>query len=325
MTTKQTNNLLSNIHKLVTWELGQNYQLNGCMAYIMECLGEAPTVFDYWFFGGLGGDNMVQIYDTKGRRWLFCLSDVLNGEDYIGSLFEWTGYEYTYVNREMLNKNKSMYIETLNAYIDKGIPVLAKGTTPHVVYCGYEENGETLLYLDGDSPEPRRLTVGDSIEQDWVFVGKKKFTPDMNNLYRESILRLKERLTKFETNHCLFGPAAFRRWADDIEGGIFDGWNSDDFEVWSDFTVYVCNYATNAGGCQSFFDKALELNPDMGFISDIKALYASTKKLWGQAEAIGGGFNVTLEVLQDKQKRKLIADNIHEFAVCMDEVVKLLP
>ncbi len=41
-------------------------------------------------------------------------------------------------------------------------------------------------------------------------------------------------------------------------------------------------------------------------------------------EALGGGFNVTLETLQDKEKRGKIAAKIREFAAVTDEIVRVL-
>jgi len=39
---------------------------------------------------------------------------------------------------------------------------------------------------------------------------------------------------------------------------------------------------------------------------------------------MGGGFNVTLETLQDKEKRTRIAVKLRDFAVCVDEAVQIL-
>jgi hypothetical protein len=52
-------------------------------------------------------------------------------------------------------------------------------------------------------------------------------------------------------------------------------------------------------------------------------------RLWNRQngedlEAIGGGFNITLDALQDKQRRSKIAAKILEFAECMDEVTAAL-
>ena len=64
MTTRQSNNMIPNIHRLVTDEYGENYWFNGCARYVMECLGE--TDYDYNFFAGLTGDVFTQYY-PKGE------------------------------------------------------------------------------------------------------------------------------------------------------------------------------------------------------------------------------------------------------------------
>ncbi len=65
----------------------------------------------------------------------------------------------------------------------------------------------------------------------------------------------------------------------------------------------------------------------------LSALYRSTQKKWGgggenndpdNLEALGGGFNVTLEALQDRDRRSRIAAKLNEFAVCMDNVVRVI-
>lgn len=58
MTTKQSNNTIPNIHRLVTDEYGENYWFGGCARYVVECLGE--TDYDYNFFAGFTGDVFTQ-------------------------------------------------------------------------------------------------------------------------------------------------------------------------------------------------------------------------------------------------------------------------
>lgn len=60
MITKQSNNIIPIIHRLVTSEHGENYWFNGCAKYVLECLGEKD--YDYSFFAGLTGDNFTQHY-----------------------------------------------------------------------------------------------------------------------------------------------------------------------------------------------------------------------------------------------------------------------
>ena len=52
MVTRQSNNIIPNIHRLITSEFGENYWFSGCARYVMESLGEytAEPDFGYWFF-----------------------------------------------------------------------------------------------------------------------------------------------------------------------------------------------------------------------------------------------------------------------------------
>lgn len=98
-----------------------------------------------------------------------------------------------------------MYIQTLMTYIDKGIPVIAitYNGPPWGIYVGYEEFGKTLLYLSNDKSQPERIpiekVIGDGVgftdfsdiqktdsfhqARGWVFVGEKKHTVDIAQVY----------------------------------------------------------------------------------------------------------------------------------------------
>jgi len=87
--------------------------------------------------------------------------------------------------------------------------------------------------------------------------------------------------------------------------------------------------ATNGSCAHNFLKRAQGLNPDMIFLEDINKLFERTAKIWNNdngedLETLGGGFNVTLEALQDKERRKKIAAKLCEAADCMDEVVRIL-
>lgn len=47
MVTKQSNNIIPVIHRLVTDEYGENYWFNGCARYVMECLGEKTMIIGF--------------------------------------------------------------------------------------------------------------------------------------------------------------------------------------------------------------------------------------------------------------------------------------
>ena len=69
----------------------------------------------------------------------------------------------------------------------------------------------------------------------------------------------------------------------------------------------------------------MELNPDLTFLKEVSALYKRCGEMWNHddgvdLEALGGGFNVTLEALQDKQRRGRIAAKLREFAQVTEEI-----
>ena len=135
-------------------------------------------------------------------------------------------------------------------------------------------------------------------------------------------------MQNIKTETYCFGPEAFRAWARDIENGKFDSMTTEDFDTWCDHTNYVCVLATNGSCCHGFLQKARELNPDMSFLEEVSELYKKMKYMANgdpdSLEALSGGFNVTLVVLQDKEKRAKIASKIREFADVTDEIMRII-
>jgi hypothetical protein len=354
MITKRSNNVIPNIHRLITDEYGENYWFNGCAKYVMESLGEKD--FDYQFFAGLTGDVLAQYYpfdhfrgegvsgyNLSGGSTMYLREGVTayniydGAVNFIEEIFSKCGYSSTFVLDKDLRKNTEMYLQTLIAYIDKGVPVIAwgYGGPPIGVYVGYEEHGQTLLYISGNNNEPERMPLEKALTIDselafggWVFVGEKKEKKNLAQIYRDAIFDLPKLLTT-KTEHFCFGADAFRTWAANIENGKFDGIKPEKFDPWSMHTSYVCGLATNGSCCYDFLNRARELNPDMGFLEDVSKLYKRTGEMWNNdngtdLEALGGGFNVKLEVLQDKEKRTKIAAKIRECGTVIDEMVRIL-
>jgi len=342
----QSNNMIPIIHPLVNFGLGENYLFNGCAKYVMECLGE--TDFDYEFFAGFTGDNFTQVYSFDRFRGDgvtdYLLSDP-NRPNYVEEIFAECGYASTFVNIKQLAGNPSMYVQTLRSYIDSGLPVIFNhwGKNPNMVYVwgvfvGYEDYGKTLLYITADLQEPERIALADLFSDDirddqvhckgWVFIGEKRKTVSIAELYRKRITTLPQLLTVKTENYC-FGAEAFRAWAADIENGKNDGIKPEDFDPWSMYTVYVCNLATNSCCCQSFLKRALQLHPDLKFIEDVHQLYDQTHRLWKKQkgedlEAIGGAFNITLAALQNPEQRSRIAAKLREFTEVYDQIAAVL-
>lgn len=65
--------------RMISGMHGQNYWFNGCMAYLMEYLGENPA-YDYWFFSDVTGDSFVQVHGGDPRRMTLCYSDVMTAD-----------------------------------------------------------------------------------------------------------------------------------------------------------------------------------------------------------------------------------------------------
>lgn len=344
MVTKQSNNRIPKIHKLITSEFGENYWFNGCARYVMEAVGQFKDEPDYgyWFFAGLTGDVLAQVYsyhEYQGEAVSACMF-CCKGGDYFEEIFEKCGYASTFITGKQLASNKEMYIQTLIAYIDKGVPVIAvtHGGPPWGVYVGYEEYGKTLLYITGDKEEPERVPIEQIIDckdasphaaKGWLFLGEKKASPDLGQLYRDAILNLPNLFT-MKTDKFCFGPEAFRAWADGIENGKADGMTPEQFEDgWGMHVSSICNMATNGSCAFSFLERAKELNPDFAFLDEVRKLYERTGQIWNHddgkdLEALGGGFNVSLKVLQDKERRGRIAAKIREAAECMEQVLFIL-
>lgn len=351
---RQSNNTIPNIHRLITDEYGENYWFNGCAQYVMESLGEKD--YDYEFFAGLTGDVFAQYYphgDFRGEGvsgYMLAegpkkfLREGVNGcelsegeQGFVERIFEKCGYASTFVTNKELRKNTGMYLQTLLSYIDKGVPVISIefGGPPVGVFVGYEEYGKILLYITGNNNEPERVPLEKALTSElseeksgWIFVGDKIKDRSLAEIYRESILAL-PKLLMTDTDTFCFGASAFRTWANDIESGKFDHVNPDEFDQWALYTSYVCGLATNSSCSHGFLDRAQTLNPDMTFLSEVSRLYIRCAEMWKNdngedLEALGGGFNCTLEVLQDKPRRNKIATKIREFAAVTDEIVQVL-
>ncbi|MEA4833367.1 MAG: hypothetical protein VB118_12230 [Oscillospiraceae bacterium] len=333
MITKQSNNQISNIQTYCVGERGENFAFDGACERLMDCLGEKDL--GYWLIAGITGDCFAQVYPKNHTFYSdrYCVSDynILYHDDctsYIEGIFDKMGYACTYIPKERLLSNKEMYRQTLIAYIDKGLPIMQfKGN--YSLICGYEEHGNILLqrYPCNDNFEKFSLDetyFADNELKGWIFIGEKKEQKILADIYREAVLKMPEILTT-ETDKYYFGARAFYAWAKDIENGFYDGKTQDEVDLWGTHTSFVCDFETIAATSGRFLSKALEFNHDLSFISEIISIlgrqgtYAN-----GGLEDLGGGFNVTLEALQNIEKRTKIAAKIRKFGDCIDQVVKIL-
>ena len=198
---------------------------------------------------------------------------------------------------EKLCAAPEQHLRMLQMYICRDVPIILSGYggVPFGEVVGYEQGGQVLLYMTGDNIEPQRLALDEAMTRGseslsgWVFVGGKKERKSLRDIYRSAVYALPNPLSTQADTHC-FGGYAFRAWADEIENGRFAYMQPEAFDSWHMYSVYVCCLATNSGGCRGFLNKAQELNPDFGFLDNVKKQYRMTGLLWNQHHEANDGF-----------------------------------
>lgn len=338
-----TKNKVPDIRGIANGMEGKNYPFNDCMAFIMERLGENPQL-DYWTFTWITGDGFTQIYN-KNQSTLceYCVSGFLAGKEHINHVFNTIGYDYTYVTAEQINEDKKQYIQKVKECIDNGIPVLVKTTiadTPtdnsEFTYClfvGYEDNGNLLSYTN-PYENIVKYDTRNTVKQDWIFIGEKNREIVYDDIILNAVKKIRNWLTMPEDDGKCYGAAAFRAWADDVEKGRFEN----ESDLWANYGVYFCVLATNSWANNisdaphaSLMNKFVQIHPKFEAMRDkIAKQYFRIGNgdgaggIWKELEDLGGGFNVSNEVMRDKGKQKMIAEKLREAADCIDEVVRIL-
>lgn len=267
-----TRRVLSSVHNLVTWDHGRNDPFNGCMAYLMERLGEDPR-YDYWFFSVVTGETFTQTH-RDGCAGIpgtltYGLSQMAFGEDFARRAFDACGYDFDFVAAEEIRRDPDAQFERIAAYIDRGLPVIAKGFAgvegavesecgqDFCALCGYDRSRQSLLFLCGDLPQPierRKLLEGTSA---LLFVGGKKPAPPIETLYRRAV----------EGHSGLPDPAgperriiwagqAFVDWADSLTDGSLAGVPPEALDVWDCHGVYLWHRGHQLL-CQRMADRAV--------------------------------------------------------------------
>lgn len=338
MITRQSNNILTDIRELVDGSKDINYSFADCMVFLMERLGRSDI--GYWVFVGITGDSVTQIYNKNNALYRDNASQKLVEPDHVKYVFDAVGYEHTYVTAEQINANKTMYLQTLMAYIDKGIPIITSEDASQGIKAGseecnqflivvYEDNGKILLVHLNDPNKIKKYETTNIINQDWIFAGEKIYNMSVGDIIKNAVFKMKHWLTLPERDGVFFGAAAFRAWADDIERGRYE----ENISLWGNYKCYICNLASNAGnsgGEPYIIAKFAEIYPEhKEMCNKILEQYVKLSNqrddcVWKALENLGGGFNVKYEALRDKGNRVKIAAELRKAADCMDEVVRIL-
>ncbi|MCE5259644.1 MAG: AraC family transcriptional regulator [Chloroflexi bacterium] len=326
----QTSKTLGNIHHLMDKYQGQNFVFNGCMAYLMECLG-ASKDYDYWFFSGVSGDCFTQVYGQDLTRWYQCLSHACFDERLIKRVFDACGYDYTFVSPQSFSANREKYVKKVMEHINRGLPVIVKGFNVlwsdriwlvEEISCvvGYENGGETLLFLPEESITPTAFSF--DIPLTLVFVEGKKLAPALPDIYRQAIANIPVHNVASPRDGVSFGVQAFLDWAENIENGTFDDVPTEDIDIWRHYGEYLCIIASNVC-CPHFLNRAKELCPD---VKELAAIDAIIKKMDADIYTfmgLEGGFGMEKHKLKDHELMRPVCAMIRKFASYYNDLLAI--
>ena len=306
---------------------GQNYWFNGCMEYLMECLGEAKE-YDYWFFSGITGDSFIQLYCKNISDMIFCYSDGFLPK-IIKKVFDSCGYDFEYFN-DIKENDRKTYDKMIREYIDNDTPVIAKlgenrKWTEYCVIYGYDI--DKFYAICGVDTEK---IVYSKQYFELIFSKGKKEKPSIDDVYKSTVMDIPSMMNLSETNEFAFGKNAFTYWADSFQNSVFENipeesniWHTHPdkgFSCWNMHGNYLCILGTN--GCAiGFLEKALSINPDMDFIKRLIPIYEKINKDgFNKVVEMAGGFEIKPKDIKNKKFMEPIIEEIKKLASYCEEI-----
>lgn len=331
------------IHPLQYPDQGQNYVFNGCMQFLMECLGEKNEPHDYWFFSAVSGDSFVQVFNKNKTKWSTCFSQTAFDYQLVKRVFDAAGYGFDYLDPETWQRGREAAKAKIMDSIDRGLPVIAKGFHSVVgnrelptdeVSCviGYEKDGQHFYRMTEEGTDLVSFTLEDSLPYIFVFAGEPKDAPPLASVYRNALVNAPTLMRTLPANNSdiYFGNNAFEQWAQALEGDFYlmdkaEYDAADSIASWRYYCVYVCIIATNIFSKRHTIDRAVRLNPDLAPLTSlIEREYEALDKLEKELQSANAGFNITYEVLQDEKKRREIAGIIRKFPIVLSRLCDIL-
>ncbi len=310
--------------QFIWWDHGENYPFSACMRKLMESLGGDTNLYTYGFFAGIAGDDFVFAYGDN-RAFNDCVSVCEDVTTFCARVFGRIGLAYTLLTSD---SDKETLLAKIQDFIDRGIPVLVKSQNDeealganYNLVSGYE--GDTLTEEVGDPQWNHSYRLGE-ITATYIFIDTLPKIDNLAQVYREAILQLPSLMKGKAENGVTFGSAGLRRWADDIEGGRYDKYLTEEFESWGNWCIYICNIATNARHGWDFLARAYVHNPDMPNILTLIALLDRNERdAWHPLEGIGMGFGIQPAYFADEEKKAEAVRLIRALAVWHEEMEKL--
>lgn len=339
----KTDNMLSDIRPLIDGMKGHNYALPDCLKFIFEHIG-AHDRLDFWNIAAVTGDTVAQVYNRNmSTRCEYCVTGYLAGPEHIAYVFDALGFAHEYARAHEIAADIPKYSRKIAEYIDKNVPVLVitnindvdgwhSDVGTHCLVVGYDCGGQILkLLVGGTDIIDYKLDSGCRL--DLVFTGEKQRDVTLEDIYKTAIMKMPYFLTLPERGGMCFGAAAYRAWADDIEAARFE---AEDYPMWDNYGVYVCNLATNGGESTFIFKKLADLNPAYEELADIgaeiqKLLPAESPTggrilLWIKLKELGAGMDMEAvkATMRDKAKRSEVAAVLRDYADRLDRALELI-
>jgi len=322
------------IHQLqYPWQ-GENYVFNGCMKFLMECIGE-DVRYDYWFFSTVSGDSFVQVYAADREKSYACFSDAKFDYALIKRVFDAVGYGFTFMGAEEWRRDKEKCKAKIIEYINRGIPVIGKGfnwtlengdvlpTDEISCVIGYENDGDCFYRLPEEATDLIPFTLDDDLPYTFVFIEGKKDAPPIADVYRKALMVAPGlmRTPPDPSKDVFFGNEAFEQWARTMEGDFYDKIDyeaNNGINVWRSYGTYVTIFSTNIFHKKDTIDRAIQMNPDLAEAAPLleraqKALEALEKQLTEAGGYFDANYEIDCKVLQNAEKRKEIARILRKF------------
>lgn len=315
--------------QFIDWNLGQNYPFGACMAKLVECLGgeQGKQNDAYEFFSCLAGDNFVMCYGNNDK-FNDCVSVCTDVEPFMRRVCGILGMEYLLVRKAEWSADVGRYYAMVKDFIDRGIPVLVKGSGNNKNYnllTSYDDETGLTHISCGDDVNYGSDEMFGEMEYDLIFINRMPQIPDIAAVYREAVMQIPKLMSAQQTEDgVVFGAEAYRRWIEDTRGGRYDAYTEDTFDAWKHWHIYICNLSTNASFGETFLKDAQKYNPDLTFIPELISLRQKNDEVWSELEANGGGFNATLENLQDKEKREKIVKALEKLLVTNKKIIEII-
>ncbi|MHB1154133.1 MAG: helix-turn-helix domain-containing protein [Eubacteriales bacterium] len=335
-----TRKLIPNIVKLCDVQ-SENYMFDSCMRTVMKAFNENESM-NFTFFAGITGDLFTQTWGKPNWQYnneysLSCRNTLVP----IRSAFEACGYEFEYIHKDDIQRNKPEYVRRIVESIDRGYPVLTFGIvgppTCSIIF-GYDENGDLLIGWSQFTDEvkednPMDLELSDNYFQKRngldrsegiIFILKKNSTPAISEHIKKSILNIPKLASLQSTNKISLGRQAFDDWADSL---LCDDDFADESMLARPLDTYgscMVMLGTNMYNVQDYLNMAKEECPDIKpQIEMLQLLFIKEKEALDKIVELQGGyfFDSDRRALLNKDFRIKLSELIKKTGQCYADAV----